>query len=680
MAAEQDAPEISDEMPQRWRTIPLMLAILLALALGLIVFFAGRATEQREQAIAEQRHSFEVMMLATKLEGTIANAEVLLARYVVSLDRRFGLQFQAEWRRAQAEVTALERATRRDTTQQANVAELKTIIAERRATLNDIALRTRYDQKVGALAHFYQAGNAPTIPRMREVLKRTIQHEQQELSELNQRVNRSETIVSRVNNSYTVVGLALLAAAILALWFAYGSAQERRFTVELADAEAQRGDQLAHAVEQRTAELRTANDQLRLEMQERARAEQSVRHLQKMEALGKLTGGIAHDFNNMLAVVVSGIDLAKRALRRDPEAARRHLGNAMEGAHRAASLTSRLLAFARPDSPGARHVDIDMLILDMHALIDRASDDGIALLFDLDGQGWGIRVEPTQLENAVLNLAINSRDAMEGRGTLTISTRCETLSQGEIDSCKAGDHVRISVTDTGSGMTQDVINRAFEPFFTTKPIGKGTGLGLSQIFGFVRAAGGVIDVQSVPGEGTTISLLIPRDERQDDGAAQPISLVEDSELDDEIGVRDGQLVLVVEDDPRVLRSTMAALAALGHQGISCNHPGKAANLLARNPETALIISDVLMPDMTGPEMIAQLGDALIGKPILFVTGYAGEGERGIQLSGLPVLRKPFTVAQLGRAIDDALEKSLGPERTPPSGASAETAPSTVTAH
>ncbi|HZV56638.1 MAG TPA: ATP-binding protein [Sphingobium sp.] len=667
MATGPEALEGSDDLPPWWRTVPLILAILLAVALALIVYLADRAAEQRDSAMALQRHSFEVMMLATRLDGTIANAEVLLARYVVSLDKQTGLQFQATWRTAQAEVAALQRATRRSPEQHANVSALKEAIEERGRTLNDIALRTTYKQRLGALGRFYAAGKAPTVSRMREALKRTIDHEQAQLAAFGKLVDRSETRVSRVNDSYAVVGLGLLAAALLALWFAYGSARERRFVRRLAETEAQRVDRLEVAVRQRTEELQAANSQLRREMEERARAEQSLRHLQKMEAIGKLTGGIAHDFNNMLAVVVSGIDLARRALRRNPDKARQHLANAMEGANRAAALTTRLLAFARPDAPGAGRVDVDALVLDMHALIARATDDGIAVELDLDAGGWELWTEPAQLENAILNLAINARDAMDGRGTLTIATRCVTLAGEEVGQCAAGDYVAISVTDTGCGMTPDVIERAFEPFFTTKPIGKGTGLGLAQIFGFVRGAGGEIDVRSAPGEGTTIRMLLPREQARTGTAEvrapmRSASAEEELETEDMAREGEGHLILVVEDDPRVLRSTLGALEALGHRGISCNHPRKAGDLLASNPDTALILSDVLMPDMTGPEMIAALGEATAGRPILFVTGYAGDGERAAQLSGMPVLRKPFTVAQLGQAIGQVLDASAAAQR------------------
>jgi signal transduction histidine kinase/CheY-like chemotaxis protein len=655
--------DTAEDLPPWWRAVPLVLAGLLALSLGLIVFLADRAAEQRDQAILAQRHSFEVMMLANRLDGNIANAELLLARYVVSPDERVGARFRQQWRIAEAQAEELDRTTRNNDEQHANVDQLRAAIAERGKMLGEIARRTR-DGQQGTLAHFNAAGEADTLPRMHAALGQIERHEKAELARFNLLLDKSETRLDRVNGSYGLIGLGLLAAALLALWFAYGAARERRFARRLAASEAARVDGLEIAVRQRTEELQTANAQLRREMDVRSKAEQGLRQLQKMEAIGKLTGGIAHDFNNMLAVIVSGIDLARQTLRRDPTRARRHLDSAMEGANRAAALTTRLLAFARPELPAAARVDPDTLVLGMRDLIDRATDEGIALVLDLAAEGWCIWVEQAQLEHALLNLAINARDAMDGRGTLTIATRRLTLGLGEIGPCPPGDYVSLSVTDTGCGMAPDVIERAFEPFFTTKPVGKGTGLGLSQTFGFARASGGEIDLRSTPGEGSTFRLVLPRHFASEDEAGNVLpraAVPEVAALAEEVIAADpdempaeGKLVLVVEDDSRVLRSTVAALKALGYRGIACDHPRKAAGQLARHPDTVLILSDVLMPDLTGPEMVAALAKDGWHKPVIFVTGFAGEGERAAQLAGVPILRKPFTLAQLGRAVDEAL--------------------------
>ncbi len=658
-----------EDVPPWWRTLPLILAVLLACALGLIIYLADRAAAERDSAITRQRHSFEVIMLANQLDGTIANAEVLLARYVVSLNKNTGLQFQAEWRTALAEADALGRATRDSPEQQANVKALKDAMAQRGKTLNDIALRTVYDQPLDALSHFYAAGKSPTIARVKDALKRTVEHERAELEKRNDLVSASQRQLDRAYGGYGTVGVALLAAAIMGIWFAYGALRERQFADRLADAETARAEALDLAVQRRTAELQASNAQLRSEIEERSRAEQSVRQLQKMEAIGKLTGGIAHDFNNMLAVIVNSIELARNALRNDPAKARRHLGSAMDGANRAAALTARLLAFGRPAPAVTQLIEVDALILNMQRLIGRATDDGITLDFRLEAKGAHVLADRAQLENAILNLVINARDAMDGRGTLTIATDSMKLGAHEIGQCAAGAYVAISIRDAGCGMTPEVLERAFEPFFTTKPIGKGTGLGLSQIFGFVRAAAGEIDIASTPGEGTDFRLLLPRAKTAARQVARPKARSQRRDAASEeaaakvIGDGKGGLVLVVEDDSRVRRSTIAGLNDLGYRCLACAHPRRAAGLLAEHPETILILSDVLMPDMTGPEMIASLGSALGGRSVVFLTGYAGENEGMTELGEAPVLRKPFTQMQLARTIEKLLGARRGESRT-----------------
>jgi signal transduction histidine kinase len=669
MAAAREAFDLEEDVPPRWRTVPFVLVILLACALGLIIYLADRAADERDKAIARQRHSFEVMMLANQLDGTIAQSETFLARYVVSLNKQIGRQFQAEWNTALAEVDALDRATRDNPEQQQNVKALKVAIDKRGKTLKDIALRTRYDKPLDALGHFYAAGKSPTISAMHDALKRTVDYEQVQLEKRNDLVSESERWMNRVYGGYGTVGVTLLAAAIMACWFAYGALRERQFANRLAEAEMDRAQTLDLAVRQRTEELQAANNQLRREMEERGRAEQSLRQLQKMEAIGSLTGGIAHDFNNMLAVVVSGIELARLSIRKDPARARRHLTNAMDGANRAAALTAQLLAFARPSDSATQSLNVDDLVLNLRGLIDRATDDGIVLDLQLKARRAFVVADPAQLESAILNLVINARDAMSGRGTLTIATRALSLGGHEIGQCAAGPFVEISVTDTGCGMSPELLDRVFEPFFTTKPVGKGTGLGLSQIFSFVRGAGGEIDIASAPGKGTTFRLLLQRKKSAGRHLATPDShakRLDTAVIEESVGVigkGGGRLVLVVEDDARVRRATIAGLNALGYRCLSCAHPRRASALLSRHPETALILSDILMPDMTGPEMIASLGSKLGGRPTIFLTGYAGESEAMIDNS--KVLRKPFTQGQLAHAIEKALSTGRMPEAAAP---------------
>ncbi len=244
---------------------------------------------------------------------------------------------------------------------------------------------------------------------------------------------------------------------------------------------------------------------------------------------------------------------------------------------------------------------------------------------------------------------------MDGRGRLVIGTGQVHLADHEIGECAEGDYVTLSVKDDGCGMTPDVLARVFEPFFTTKPVGKGTGLGLSQIFGFVRQSQGEIRIESQVGEGTCVSLYLPRKAVADSALQTDPSLPEREPV-----LHPPTRILVVEDDPRVLNQTMAALAELGHLPVACDHPSKAAKLLTSHRDIGLIISDVLMPEMTGPEMVRTLPAAYASLPVLFVTGYAGDIAEGTDFGGHEVLRKPYTLKGLSHALSNALSGSHHP--------------------
>jgi CheY-like chemotaxis protein len=367
-----------------------------------------------------------------------------------------------------------------------------------------------------------------------------------------------------------------------------------------------------------------------------------------MEAIGRLTGGIAHDFNNMLAVVVGGIDLAQRRLNGPRREVLNHLQNAMEGATRAAALTRRLLSFARSEPLLPERVDSRDLLQGMTDLLDRTLGERIRVEVDLPADTWPIYVDPHQLENAMVNLAVNARDAMEGQGAMRIATENVTLSANSVGDIQAGDYVRISVTDTGCGMTSEVLERAFEPFFTTKPVGKGTGLGLSQIFGFAHQSGGEVGIESKVGKGTTVSIYLPRTE-----AAAPIRIRPAPQQTDSDARVPGARILLVEDDPRVRAATVGALEDLDYEPVACSSGAEAIELF-KSREFDLVISDVIMPEMTGPELIRHLKSTQTREfAVLFVTGYVGEGESD-DLRSHELLRKPFTVGALASSVSAAL--------------------------
>jgi CheY-like chemotaxis protein len=378
--------------------------------------------------------------------------------------------------------------------------------------------------------------------------------------------------------------------------------------------------------------------------------------MQKLEAVGQLTGGIAHDFNNMLAVVLGGIELARRRVAEGSSDITRHLDSAAEGAQRAAALTRRLLAFARSEPLAPQATEPGALIAGMSELIDRTLGDAIRVDARDGGVGWSVWVDRHGLENAILNLAVNARDAMDGRGTLTIVTAGTTLAEHALGECAAGDYATIAVTDTGCGMDPLVVERVFEPFFTTKPVGKGTGLGLSQIFGFVRQSGGEIAIASEPGRGTTVTLYLPRHYAAAEALASPASARIDPRA-----ANDRLDILVVEDDPRVLSATIEALRELGHRPVACGDPLDAVRVASGIAPPDLIISDVIMPGKTGPEVVAELAPIFPHAAVLFVTGFAGEAAEHSEFGGHALLRKPFTFAALAAAIEEALARRAPPE-------------------
>jgi signal transduction histidine kinase/ActR/RegA family two-component response regulator len=492
---------------------------------------------------------------------------------------------------------------------------------------------------------------------MNATLERIIQIENRVLD---QRISAANATLEQSNWAATLLlaFAVIILAGAAALGFTVVQAfAERRSARRAADEVAQHALNLEDAVAERTAELRLANQALLAEAAEREAAEARLRQAQKMDAVGQLTGGIAHDFNNMLAVVIGGLELAKRRLDADSHEADRHISNAMEGASRAAALTRRLLAFARAEPLLPEAVSAATLIAGMTDLLDRTLGERIKVRTRFGDEDWPVWVDRHQLENALLNLAVNARDAMDGEGTLTIATGTRTLAEGEIGATRGGDYVAISVADTGCGMDKAVLDRVFEPFFTTKPVGKGTGLGLSQIFGFVRQSMGDIVIASQPGLGTTVTLLLPRftGAQRVAPAAAELGRAHMPAPREEFAT-----ILVVEDDPRVLNATVEALAELGHTPVPCASPDQAEALIDAHPDVRLILSDVVMPGTTGPELIASLRPRHAHIGVLFVTGYAGEIDEATAFAGHDLLRKPFTIVALSGAVQSALAKTSGP--------------------
>ena len=418
----------------------------------------------------------------------------------------------------------------------------------------------------------------------------------------------------------------------------------------------QMNDTLERRVAERTADLTAALDRLQAEVSDRLRAEEALRQAQKMEAVGQLTGGIAHDFNNLLTPIMGGLEII--ASRMTDERMKRIAETALESARRGAKLTGQLLAFSRIQRISMAPVLVNEVIANMQDLLRHTIGRNVAIETELDPKVRHGICDPNQLENAVLNLAINGRDAMPGGGTLTISTgRTSVSSDAELE---PGDYVCVSVADTGQGMAPDVIERAIEPFFSTKPLGKGTGLGLAQVYGIARQSGGTIRIESEVGAGTKVHLLIP-------AAASPEAPETEEEPDATpplaASLSHGANVLVIDDDSDVRAFLADSLQSLGHSVIEAEDGERGlAELERHRPD--LVLLDYAMPGMNGADVARAARRLQPDLPIVFVTGYAETDRLEAALGpDVPVLRKPFTLAQLAAAVEEQITARKGPERT-----------------
>jgi nitrogen-specific signal transduction histidine kinase len=374
-------------------------------------------------------------------------------------------------------------------------------------------------------------------------------------------------------------------------------------------------------------------------------ARDALQQSQKLEAIGQLTGGVAHDFNNLLMAVLGSLELVRKRLPYDPRITPL-IDNAIHGAQRGSTLTQRMLAFARKQELRLEPVDLASVVRGMMNFLQRSIGPGSRIQTRFRSDLPRIKTDVAQLENALLNLVLNARDAMPRGGTITITAE---RRGGE----KAGgeaDFVCLVVTDTGEGMTAETVARAAEPFFTTKGVGKGTGLGLSMVHGLVAQGGGHLNIKSKPGEGTVVELCLPI-------AAEEVAALSDAPT----GARTGQpekrlTILAVDDDQLVLVNTVALLEDLGHEVLMAASGGEALEILAQTPAVDIVVTDQAMPNMTGIELSERLRGASPNLPILIVTGYAeippGPGQ------DLPRLAKPFSQDELSAAVEAAVAGSF----------------------
>ncbi|MGA9580571.1 MAG: ATP-binding protein [Allosphingosinicella sp.] len=567
-------------LAERWSNVPIAAGImaLLLLAIGLGVIF------QNESAYREQ-----------KLREASVQADILAASVTAALD--FG-----------DAATARESVDALRVNPQINAAGIYT--PER-------TLFAGYERRPGTLPRRLgvrpAAGNdvEATVPVVRGGERIGTVY-----------LGAVQEPLSRRLTRYGLIGLLVLMATLVVLVLGIAHTALRRANREL---------------EERAEALSGAYAELQVQVEERAHAEEQLRQAQKMQALGQLTGGIAHDFNNLLTVIQGSADILRRP--GIAEAKRIRFADAIvQTAGRAAALTGQLLAFARRQPLQPEIVDLNAHIRGMIDLLDRTLGERVEIRTDLAEGLCAIEVDPAQLESAILNVAVNARDAMPEGGALTLHT-------GEAPPLNDGRQaIFVAVSDNGTGIDEEVLSRIFEPFFTTKSVGKGTGLGLSQVYGFAAQTGGDVKVESVVGEGTTVTLILPCTQRGDAPAAKP---------EPEAGRkhRTGR-ILLVDDNEEVGAFAETLLTELGHKVIRAR-TGAEALELARAGGIDAVFTDVVMPGMSGIELAEALAPVLPGVPVVLTTGYSDEISR-TGAAGRPVVFKPYRLETLAGVLDEVL--------------------------
>jgi PAS domain S-box-containing protein len=411
---------------------------------------------------------------------------------------------------------------------------------------------------------------------------------------------------------------------------------------------------LEEAVKERTRELEAENEARKI-------AEESLRQAQKMEVVGQLTGGVAHDFNNLLTIVLGGLDVIGRqipSLEKSPGAARilRAKDMALQGVHRAITLTNRLLAFSRQQPLSPKPVDANKLVAGICELLRRTLGEAVSLETVLAGGLWRTHADPNQLENALLNLALNARDAMPNGGKVTIETANCYFDEGYVaaltEPVKSGQYVMIAVADTGVGMPQATLERAFEPFFTTKEVGKGTGLGLSQVYGFVRQSDGHVKVYSELNEGTTVKIYLPRYVGKEEHTEVP------DQSRDAARAIGAECILVVEDDAALRAYTKEILIELGYRVLEATSGAAALEVLDRENDIDLLFTDIVMPGgINGRQLADEAVRRRPGLQVLFTTGYTRNAivHHGRLDPGVQLISKPFSFDELGAKVRALLD-------------------------
>nr|MEA2797376.1 hypothetical protein [Phenylobacterium sp.] len=608
---------------------------LIALVIGFIVLTASVIgavvlVDQQQGGYRRLAHTLRVENQLSTVLARLDDAETGARGYLLTGREDYLAPYENAIAHRDSDFDTLDRMVGDQPRQAAAARRLRTVANQRETSIGQVLETYRNGDHAGAIARMRDGHGKVLMDEIRAIV---MDMKAEEESLLAKRSAATQKQASMVSAALTLSTLLTIALGVLAL----------------RDGRRRLGEVMTSHMA-----LEAANRELTAEAASRAAAESQVRQMQKMEAVGQLTGGIAHDFNNMLAIIIGSLDVAKRKLAHDVARAGTCIDNALEGAQRAAQLTGRLLAFSRQQPLAPRVLDANKLVGGMSEMLRRSVGEHLKVETVLAGGLWPTFADAGQLENAVLNLCVNARDAMPDGGRLTLETGNAHLDDAYASrhaEVGAGQYVMVSVSDTGAGMPPEVAERAFDPFYTTKGVGRGTGLGLSQVHGFVKQSGGHVKIYSEPGVGTTVKLYLPRSQSAEHGAVPAMISTEALRAVGE------EIVLVVEDEERVRHLSVDALRDLGYTVVQASDAGQALAVLEMQPRVDLLFTDIVMPDMNGRRLAEEAAKRRPEIKVLYTTGYTRNAivHNGMLDADVAFLAKPFTFEQLALKVRQVLD-------------------------
>ena len=618
------------------RRLPAVVTYVVALGLSLVLMLltVGAAIWQTNRGVELNeavRASLETRSHLRLLLRALQDAEIGQRGYLLTSQESYLGPYFSAVESVPRELEALEAAAGANAARQAEVIQIRELVVRKMDEITQTVSLARNGRRNEAMLIVQTDTGFNLMNQLRAAIAAAEAREQADVVERMAAVDRS---AGQLRLIVIGAGALLIAVGMLLVGAVRNAMRELRASRD---------------------EARSAHERLMQEMGVREQAESKVRQMQKMEAIGQLTGGVAHDFNNMLAVIISALQLAQRRLARGETDIARFTDAAMDAARRAATLTSRLLAFARRQPLQPVVLDPNRVLGGMQELLRRTLGEQVEFEMVLGGGVWRVNADVSELENAIVNVCVNARDAMPGGGKLTIESANAFLDDAYAASnvdVTAGQYVMIAVTDTGVGMAPEVKAKVFEPFFTTKEIGKGTGLGLAHVHGFLKQSGGHVAIYSEVGHGTTVKLYLPRTNLAET-ETPTLAVTEDLPPGDP-----ATIILVVEDDERVRGLSVASLRELGYTVLHAESGARALEMLDTHEGIALLFTDIVMPGMSGRKLADEIKRRRAHVKVLYTTGYTQNAivHNGVVDSDARLLLKPYSLAELARKIRAVLNE------------------------